>query len=132
MSTIAATRQEVSDRFEMLGFTVKTGTKPYFEVALITDIAALSDKSRRTPLNFWASGSLPAERGEAVFLVPPDALRRFAGQPRLYYALATFADSNRGQPEVISMPSEGSPWISLASYTGRPHRRSLILRPARS
>ena len=32
MPAISATRHEVSDRFEVLGFTVKTGSKPYFQV----------------------------------------------------------------------------------------------------
>jgi hypothetical protein len=33
-STIRPNRLEVSDRFPVLGFTVKTGKDPWFEVAL--------------------------------------------------------------------------------------------------
>ena len=131
MAAIAATRQEVSDRFEILGFTINTGNRPYFEVVVVTDLAVVDDKSLRNTSNFWASGALPAERGEAVFLVPPDVLRRFAGQPRLWYGYATFADKNRGQPEVVMVPSASSPWVSLSAYTGRSRRRAMTLRPDR-
>ena len=128
MPTISATRHEVSDRFEVLGFTVKTGRKPYFQVVLVSDLDALRDKGKRTPLTFWASNPIAAEKGEAVFLVAPEVLKRFAGKPRLYYGLATFADANRREPEIVSEPNESGPWINLGSYTGRSNRRAMTAR----
>ena len=67
MPSISATRHEVSDRFEVLGFTVKTGRKPYFQVVLVSDLDALLDKGKRTS-TFWASSPIAAEKGEAIFL----------------------------------------------------------------
>lgn len=130
MATIAATRHELNDRFEILGFTVKTGGKPFFEVAIATEPALFRDRARRTRTNFFstrASGPLYAERGEAVFLVPPEVLKRFAGQARIYYGLATFADGGGAQPEIGRAPDDGSPWVNLSGYTGRARRRVMAL-----
>ena len=63
--------------------------------------------------------------------MPPEVLKRFAGRSRLYYGLATFADANRSEPEIVSVPNEGSPWINLGAYTGRSNRRAMTLRPQR-
>ena len=130
MPSISATRHEVSDRFEVLGFTVKTGRKPYFQVVLVSDLDALLDKGKRTS-TFWASSPIAAEKGEAIFLVPSEVLKRFAGKPRLYYGLATFADANRTEPEIVSEPNQSGPWINLGAYTGRSNRRAMTLRPQR-
>jgi hypothetical protein len=126
---IRANRLEVSDKFPVLGFTVRTGGAPYFEAALATDAALFASlaRERRTPQTFWSSralGPLPAERGEAVFIVPDEVLRRFAGAPRLYYTVATFADRTRANPEVVAVKPEAAPYIALAgNYSGRPLRQ---------
>ena len=67
MPTISATRHEVSDRFEVLGFTVKTGRRPYFQVVLVSDLDALRDKGKRTPATFWASSPIAAEKAKRFF-----------------------------------------------------------------
>ena len=124
-AVIRANRAEVSDRFPMLGFTVRTGARPYFEAVITTD-AALFDPSqhqRRGPGTFWSSrvlGPLPAERGEAVFVVPDAVLRRFAGAQRLYYSVATFADRARSNPEVTLPAPNAPPFVTLwPAYTGK-------------
>ncbi|MGH7456016.1 MAG: trypsin-like serine peptidase, partial [bacterium] len=129
---IRPNRLEVSDRFPVAGFTVKTGNYPWFEVALATEpgLFRAERKSQRTHSNFYSShamGPLPAERGEAVYLVPPEVLKRFAGQPKLYFGLATFPDANRSRAEVLQAPSEGSPWLNLKLFTGRGSRRMMAL-----
>lgn len=136
MPAIAATRHELSDRFEVLGFTVKTGDKPYFEVAIATDPALFrpDQKSKRTTANFYSTraiGPLAAERGEAVVILPPEVAPRFVGQSRLFYALATFTDANRSRPEILRLPTEDSPWINLSAYSGRARRRNASFRTSR-
>jgi hypothetical protein len=122
---IRANRAEVSDRFPMLGFTVRTGARPYFEAVVTTDPTLLDSgqRERRKPDTFWSSrelGPLPAERGEAVLIVPDAVLRRFAGSERLYYAVATFADRTRSNPEVTRLGADVTPYVTLSSqYTGR-------------
>jgi len=130
-------RLALDDRFSVLGFTIRTNAPAkWFEVALATDpqLFQASAKSQRTAANFYstrAAGPLLAERNEAVYLAPAEVLSRFAGQPKLYYALATFADPGRSQVEVANMPADGSPWIDLRGFTGRALRR-LRTAPARA
>jgi hypothetical protein len=127
MATIRPTRDEVSDRFPILGFTVQTGGARYFEVMLTTDPSLPKDK--RTPANFFSTralGVLRAERGEAVYLVPGEVLQRFVGAPRLYYGLATFADAAGHGAEVSRVPSPDSPYVNLHSFTGAGPRRMQI------
>lgn len=129
---IRPNRLEVSDRFPVAGFTVKTGNYPWFEVVLATDPALFraEHKSQRTYANFYSShamGPLPTERGEAVYLVPPEVLKRFAGQPKLYFGMATFSDANRSRVDALQIPVEGSPWLNLKLLTGRGSRRMMAL-----
>ena len=126
---IRANRAEVSDRFPLLGFTVRTGAKPYFEVVVTTDPALLDGTARdkRASNTFWSSrgiGPLPAERGEAVFIVPDDVMRRFVGASRLYYAAATFGDRSRANPEIQPVTPSLVPSVGISpSYTGRRARQ---------
>jgi uncharacterized protein YycO len=128
-SVIKATRSTITNRLPVCGFAIRTGRNPWYEVALATDpqLFAPDAKDRRRPVNFFstrAAGPLPAERGEAVFLVPPDVLGRFAGQPRVYYALATFPDRSRSVAEVPGVPTDATPFVSLSqSFTGQALRR---------
>jgi N-acetyl-anhydromuramyl-L-alanine amidase AmpD len=129
-SEIRPTRLEISDRFPVAGFTVRTDTSPgWFEVAIATEPGLFKpdQKAKRTRSNFYSSragGPLPAERGEAVYLIPQEILTRFIGAKKLYVALATFADPGRSQPEIARYPSEGSPYLNLSTFTGRTIRRS--------
>ena len=83
-------RLDVTDRFPMLGFTIRTDSPPRVaEVVLATDPALFAKKEGRTPSNFYTSrehGLLSVPRGEAVYVVPPEVLARF---------IAWFDSSNR-------------------------------------
>src|SRR5262245_20090361 len=130
MPGIRPTRQEVSDRFPVLGFTVNTGRNPLFEVVLMTDptLGRSENKTKRSAANFYstrAAGPLRSERGEGVHLVSPMVLSRFAGQ-KLYYGLATFPDASRAQTEIVAAPTPDSPWINLRGLTGRGSRRMTV------
>ncbi len=128
-SVIKATRSTITNRLPVCGFAIRTGRNPWYEVALATDpqLFAPEAKERRRPGNFFstrATGPLPAERGEAVYLVSPEVLGRFAGQPRLYYALATFPDRSRSAAEVPAVPPDATSYVSLSqSFTGQSLRR---------
>lgn len=128
-SVIKATRSTITNRLPVCGFAIRTGRNPWYEVALATDpqLFAPDAKDRRRPGNFFstrAAGPLPAERGEAVYLVSPEVLARFAGQPRLYYTLATFRDRSRSVAEVPPIQPDAIPFVSLSqSFTGQSLRR---------
>src|SRR6266700_1356133 len=131
MPGLIATRSEISDRFSVLGFRVQTGRNPYFEVAIASDPTLFrpENKAHRTAANFYSTrnGSpMVAERGEAVYLVPPNILRRMVGNERLYYALATFPDSSRSHAEVWQLPPEVMSPIRLSkSFTGKELRKQI-------
>jgi hypothetical protein len=128
-SQIRPNRQEVSDRFPMLGFTIRTdGEGKRYEVAIASDAALFqsASKARRTRGNFYSSaaaGLRPIEKGEAVYILPPEVLARFVGQEKIYYALATYSNGKSSTPEFSSMPAEGSPYISIKSLSGRSLKR---------
>jgi hypothetical protein len=126
---IRPNRMEVSDRFPMLGFAVRT-QEPNVdaEVVLASDVALFSpeNRERRTAANFYVSsesGMLKVPRGEGIFVVPSDALARFIGSDKLFFGLAT-GHANNGGLEVEALPREGSPYVSLRGFTGRTLRRN--------
>jgi N-acetyl-anhydromuramyl-L-alanine amidase AmpD len=135
MSTrIRPNRLEVSDRFPMLGFTVRTdGNAKRYEIAIGTspDLFGPDGKNRRSRSNFYstrAAGPLPIERGEAVYVLPSEVLARFVGQAKLYYGLATVGNGNgSGGTEVATIPGSGSPYISLSGLSGRSLQRVRLL-----
>src|SRR5215470_9163194 len=117
---IRPNRLEVSDRFPVVGFTIRTDeSRARAEVAIATDPSLFQSemKTKRTPSTFYSSratGQLTSPRGEAVYLVPPEALARFVGQERLYVALAIAPDRNGSTSlQVAVLPTAGSPYISL-------------------
>ena len=126
---IRPNRMEVSDRFPMLGFSIRTDRPDIdAEVALATDIGLFAPENRhqRTAANFYSSregGRLTVPRGEGVFVVPSDVLARFIGGDRLFFGLAT-GHANNGGMNVDAMPREGSPYVSLRELTGRTLRRA--------
>jgi uncharacterized protein YcbK (DUF882 family) len=135
---IRANRPEVSRQFPVLGFTIRTGVTPsWVEVAIATDptlFFGADAKARRSPANFYSSrvsGLLPAEKGDVVYLVPPEVLGRFAGQTKIYYALAVYRQGDFRNPEVIRVPPEAMPYVQVSnSFTGT--RRSLMAMPHRN
>jgi hypothetical protein len=125
------TRNEISRAFPVLGFTIRTGgDATTCEIALATHpgLLPVSGRERRTPLTFWSSrphGRIEAPRGESVYIVPPDVLARFAGQERLYYAVAVYRDSDPGRPEIVLPPENAAPYVAISkSFTGRSRRLS--------
>ncbi|MDB5915682.1 MAG: hypothetical protein JWP22_4357, partial [Ramlibacter sp.] len=130
MPRIQANRDTIDDRFSVLGFTVRTES-PLFEVAVATDpnLFKPENKGRRAHANFYSSranGITRARRGEAVYLVPPDVLGNFVGQPRLYFGLATYRENTRGAPDFVQAPSDGSMYVSMRQLTERGLRRSMM------
>jgi hypothetical protein len=126
---ISPNRMEVSDRFPMLGFAVRTSQPDVeAEVVIASDISLFSTQNRqlRTPANFYTSrehGTLTVPRGDGVFVVPPEVLARFIGSEKLYFGLATGRSGNGGL-QVDALPREGSPYVSLRGFTGRTLRRA--------
>lgn len=136
MPRIQANRDSIDDRFSVLGFTVRTES-PLFEVAVATDpqLFRPENRGRRARANFYSSraqGVIRARRGEAVYLLPPDVLSNFIGQPRLYFGLATYRESTRGAPDFVQAPSDGSMYIGIGQLTERGLRRSALSMPSSS
>src|SRR5258705_2784611 len=129
---IRPTRLEVSDRFPMLGFNIRTDGPPQrAEVVLASDpsLFGADSKTRRTAANFYSSragGPVPVMRGEAMFVVPPEVLARFVGNEKIYFGLATAPEAG-GPMEVAVKPSDASPYISLKGLTERSMRRVPVL-----
>jgi N-acetyl-anhydromuramyl-L-alanine amidase AmpD len=132
-SVIKPTRLFADNRFSVVGFTIRTfGEGKRYEVAVASDVSLFRPdaKPRRTQANFYSSraaGLQPVERGEAVYLVPPEVLARFVGQERLYYALATYSDGNGTVAEIPAVPSEGSAYIDLKGLSGDSLKRIRVL-----
>ena len=129
MAVIRANRESIDDRFSVLGFTVRSEL-PLFEIGLATDPELLKPESRakRTPANFFTSRllrALPSQRGEAIYLVPPEIVARFVGQQRLYFGLATYRESDRSTPISLRMPDRGTMYVSLSGLSERGLRRTV-------
>ncbi len=134
MAVIRANRESIDDRFSVLGFTVRSEL-PLFEIAIATDPELLRPelRAKRTSGNFHTSRLLrasPSQRGEAVYLVPPDVVARFVGQQRLYFGLATYRESDRSTPVSMRMPDRGTMYVSLSGLTERGLRRTVRSRSA--
>ena len=66
------------------------------------------------------------EQGAAVYVLPPEILARFAGQEKMYFALATFSNG-KGSAEIVKVPTPGSPYINLQGLSGRSLRRVRVV-----
>jgi N-acetyl-anhydromuramyl-L-alanine amidase AmpD len=132
-SQIRPTRPDVNDRFTMLGFTIRPDKNVHrFEIAIAANpnLFRADAKGQRNHNNFYstlAQGPMTVVRDEAVYVLPPEILARFVGQPKLYYALATFGDDGSTKPLISALPTDGSPYISLRGFTGRSLRRIRVL-----
>lgn len=127
MPRIQANRDAIDDRFSVLGFTVRSES-PLFEIGVATDPALFQadHKAARSRRNFFSSrsaGVLRARRGEAVYLLPPDVMANFVGQPRLYFGLATYRENSKGAPDSVQAPSSGNMYVNLSGLTERGLRR---------
>ncbi len=134
MHTITPCQRKISDRFPVASFVVNIPSNRLFEIVCTTDPQLLRPeyRGRRTGQNFFtsrSSGLLRAAAGHATYLVPADQLKRFAGQPRVYYALASY-DSSRGDDPKLSVTpgtAEAVPSIQLTGdFTGRSLDRARI------
>ena len=128
MTRIRALRNSINDRFSVLSFSVRAD-QPLYEIGLATDPALFQRENlgQRTRANFFAStllGSTAESSGESVYLVPPQVVARFVGQPRLYFGVATFSDRNRSQPINVRMPDRGTMYVDMAGLTERGLRRT--------
>lgn len=125
---IRPTRLEVSDRFPMLGFAIRTdGQNRRYEVAVATEPGlfqpdAKTQRSRSTFFSSRVDGTIPAGAGEAVYVMPPEVLARFAGKDRLYFALATYSNGKES-PEISSIPTSDSPYVNIKGLSGRSLQR---------
>ena len=130
---IRPTRMQLNDRFPMLGFTIRTsGDVSKYEIAIASDptLFAPRAKPQRNRNNFYSSrahGLLPAGRDESVFVLPPEVLVRFIGQPKLYFAVAGYNGAGPAKAEIGQLPSAASPYIDLTGLSGRSLRRVRIL-----
>ncbi len=136
MLSITPCRRTVTDRFPVASFVVHVPPQRVFEVACTTDAALLRPERRgqRTPENFFSSrgsGLMRASAGQATWLLPSEQLRRFAGQRRLFYAVASFGDASGNAPEFTTGPleAERAPFVTLSpDFTGRTLDRTLLRR----
>ncbi len=127
MTRIRANRDSIDDRFSVLGFTINAD-QPLYEIGLATDpeLFKPEHRTRRTAGNFYASplqGTRP--RSDSVYLVPPSVVARFVGQSRLYFGVATYADSDRSKPIAVRRPDGGNMYVSLRGLTERGLRRGV-------
>jgi N-acetyl-anhydromuramyl-L-alanine amidase AmpD/V8-like Glu-specific endopeptidase len=134
MAVIRANRESIDDRFSVLGFTVRSEL-PLYEIAVATEPELLrpDQRTRRNARNFFTSRLqrvMASQRGESVYLLPPDAVARFIGQSRLYFGLATYRESDRSVPVSLRLPDRGTMYVGLTGLTERGFRRSLRGAPA--
>jgi len=124
---IRPNRMEVTDRFPMLGFTIRTDNAPRVaEVVIASDPALFTRKEGRTPSNFYSSrehGLLTIPRGEAVYVLPPEVMARFIAASRLWFGLATATPPTSNDWTIDAMPGPDSPYVSLHGLTDRALRR---------
>jgi hypothetical protein len=136
MQSITPCQRKISDRFPVASFVVNVPPSRLFEIVCTTDARLLQSDNRkaRNAQNFYTSrsgGLLRAAAGHATYLLPPEQLRRFAGKPRLYFALASYGSARGEDPRVSVAPGSTSdvPSIQLsADFTGRTLDRSRIRR----
>jgi Papain-like cysteine protease AvrRpt2/Protein of unknown function (DUF3238) len=128
---IRPTRLDVTDRFPMVGFRIRTDGGPsQAEVAIAVDPALFAPdrKKDRTAANFYSTrgnGGVRFQGSEAGYTVPPEVLARFIGNEKLYFGLATAGDG--GAMKVAVMPNETSPYISIKGLSGRSMSRVRVL-----
>ncbi|QAY75971.1 hypothetical protein ETR14_05090 [Sphingosinicella sp. BN140058] len=134
VAQLRPTRLDVTDRFPMLGFTIRTDNPPRAaEVVLATDPALFTRREGRSPSTFYSSrehGLLSVSRGEAVYVVPPDVLARFVTASQLWFGLATATPPAANDWTVDVLPTASSPYVSLSGLTDRSLRR-VRMYPAR-
>jgi hypothetical protein len=95
--SIRANRQQIDDRFPVLGFTVATGGLPFYEVVLATEARLFDPRAsaERKAANFFSSresGELCPAAHE-IYTAPAEALQRLAGARTIFYTVIAYADA---------------------------------------
>ncbi|MCR5882310.1 hypothetical protein LRS03_05320 [Rhizobacter sp. J219] len=123
---IRANRQEVDDRFPVLGFTVDTRGLPWYEVILASSPAHFDPaRAHERDASFYSSradsGLISAE--STLYTVPSAVLKRFASGRSIYYTLVAYADRQLGgaQPShTLAELAHDAPRVQLAAgFSGR-------------
>jgi hypothetical protein len=123
---IIANRQQIDNRFPVLGFTVKTGGLPYYEVIVTTESKLFSPASAadRASRNFFTSRQTnnqlqKTDGNDSVYIVPSSVLDNFAqANPKpsaIYFTLIAYQDEAGAGPTfaqpidslITSAPSVG-------------------------
>ena len=111
---IVPCRDQVSPRFPDASFHVQVPPGCRFEVACAADprlFTPAASASRRDDSFYAAPGAAArASSGHAVWVLPPNVLRRFGRIRRLYYLAA--ATGARGTS--LSAPLDSPPWLRIA------------------
>jgi len=123
---IRANRQEVDDRFPVLGFTVDTRGLPWYEVILASQPAHFDPaRAHERDTTFYSSrsdsGLISAET--TVYTVPSAVLKRFAPGRSIYYTLVAYADrqlSGAAPSHTLAELLHDAPRVQLAAgFSGR-------------
>lgn len=104
---IRANRQQIDDRFPVLGFTVSTGGLPFYEVVLAADGRLFDPRasSERNAANFFSSREAGGElipASHEIYTAPAEALQRLAGTRAIAYTVIAYADA-RGSGAVPAL-----------------------------
>gem|GEM_PF-3260532 len=102
---IIPNRRQIDNKFPVLGFTVKTGGLPYFEVIVTIDkrLFAPDKSAERNSANFFSSrqaaGQLQSTNSnDSVYIVPASVLNSFAqNNPKpsaVFYTLIAYPDQS--------------------------------------
>lgn len=110
---VSANRNRVEARFPVLGFTVQTGGRPYFEVVLATARRLFdpANAGQRSASSFYESrrdnNLMRAESDGSLFVVPASVVQAFvaAGATEIFYTAAGY-DSAQGANPVYAHPVE--------------------------
>lgn len=131
---IIANRQQIDNRFPVLGFTVKTGGLPYYEVIVTTEKrlfppAAAVDRNAK---NFFSSRQTnnqlqKTDGNDSVYIVPSSVLNTFAqSDPKplaIYFTLIAYQDQTGASPTFahpIDSLATNAPSVSVdPGFTGK-------------
>jgi hypothetical protein len=121
---IMANRNQLNARFQVLGFTVHSGGRPFFEVILATDRRLFdpANAGQRSASNFYESrrdnNLIRAENDGALFVVPASVVRAFAAHGSEIFYTAAGYDSEQGTNPVYAQPLAqlvaGAPSVAIA------------------
>ena len=131
---IIANRQQIDNRFPVLGFTVKTGGLPYYEIIVTTEkkLFPPASAAERTSLNFFSSRQTnnqlqKTDGNDSVYIVPSSVLNTFAqANPKpsaIYYTLIAYGDETGADPRFahpIDALAASAPSVSVdPGFTGK-------------